>query len=141
MIKEWLLSKNRTQLQLQALHKNLLSVHLPLKAKPYKHLRNNKLLNKKFSLINLLMKRNKDKLKSSKMKNLRKRLLMLRKIDKMKKFFQNKELMNSRFSKRKKQLKNLKPKRWNKNFYLHKLFKKPKLLLLRRLLPKLIWLD
>jgi hypothetical protein len=87
------------------------------------------------------MKRNKDKWKSSKTKNLRKRLLMLRKRDRMKKFFPNKELMNSRYSKRKKQPKNLKLKRWNKNFYLHKLFKKPKLLLPRRPLPKPTWLD
>lgn len=140
-IKEWLLSKNQAKLQLQALHKKQLHLLVQLKAKPYKHLRNNKLLNKRTFLINLLMKRNKDKLKSSKTKNLRKRLLMLRKKDKMKKFFQNKEPKNSRFYKRKKQPRNLKPKRWNKNSCLHKLFKRPKLLLPKKLLPKPTWLD
>lgn len=140
-IKDWLLSKNQAQLQLQALHKNQLHLLVQLKAKPCKHLRNNKLLNKRAFLINLLMRRNKDKLKSNKMKNLRRRLLMLRKRDKMRRFFQNKELKNSKFSKRKKQPKNLKPKRWNKNSCLHKLFKRLKLLLPKKLLPKPTWLD
>jgi hypothetical protein len=67
---------------------------LQLKARPFRHLRNNKLPSKKLSLTNLLMKRSKDRLKSSKMKSLRRRLPMPRKKDKMKKFSPHKELRN-----------------------------------------------
>ena len=82
------------------------------------------------------MKRSKDKSKSNKTRNLRRRSLMLRRKDKMKKFYQNRELRSLRSFKRKKLPKSSRLRRWNKNSYQLKLSKKPKLLLLRRLLPK-----
>jgi hypothetical protein len=61
------------------------------------------------------MRRSKDKLKLSKMKNLKRRLLMLKKKDKMRKLFPSQELRNSRNFKRKRLPKNLKPRKWNRN--------------------------
>lgn len=82
----------------------------------------------------MLKRKNKDKLKLNKTKSWRKKLPMPKKRDKTKKFSPRKELRNSRNSKRKRLLKSLRPRKWNKNFYLLRLSKKPKLLLLRRLL-------
>jgi len=82
------------------------------------------------------MKKNKDKLKSSKTNNLSQRSQWLKRKDKTKKFCQSKEQMILNHFKKKRLHKNLKLKRWSKNSCLLKLFKKPKLLLLRKLLPK-----
>jgi len=71
------------------------------------------------------------------MKNLERRLPMLRKIDKTKKFFRSKELRNLRYSKKKKLPRNLRLRRWNKNSSLLKQSKKRKLLLPRKLQLKL----
>lgn len=103
-----------------------------LRAKPLPLLRNSKHLNKKHSLTSLPRKRSKDKLKLSKTKSSRRRLLMLRRRDKTKKFFPSRELKSLRDSKRKKLPKSSKLRRWSKNSCQLKLFKKPKLLLLRR---------
>jgi hypothetical protein len=72
------------------------------------------------------------------MKSLSKRFLLLSAKDNKKKFFQKQELLNSKNFKKKKLLKSLRPKEWSKNSSLPKLFKKLKLLLLKKLLPKLI---
>jgi hypothetical protein len=70
------------------------------------------------------------------MKSLNKKFLPLREKDKMKKFSQKLELLISKNFKRKKLHKSLKPREWSKNSSLPKLFKKLKLLLLKKLLPK-----
>jgi len=70
------------------------------------------------------------------MKNLKRRLPMLRKRDRPKKFFHTKELTNSRNFKKKKLPKNLKLKEWSKNSCPHRLFKRPRLLLPRKLPPR-----
>ena len=124
------------QLQPQVLPRQLLKPSNRPKAEPYKLLRNNKLHNKNSFLINLLTRRSKDNRKSSKTKNLKRRLPMPRKRDRPKKFFQSKELKNSRNFKKKKLPKNLKLKEWSRNSCLHRLFKRPRLLLPRRLLPR-----
>jgi hypothetical protein len=107
-----------------------------LRAKHCKHLRNNKLLNKKLFLINWLKKKSKDKLKSKRMNSSKRRSQMPRKRDKTKKFSQRREPRNSRSFKRRKPPKNLRQRKWNKNSYLHKLSKRPKLLPLRKLPPR-----
>jgi len=75
------------------------------------------------------------------MKNLKRRLLVPRKRDRMKKFFQKTEPKNSRNFKKKKLPKNLKLKEWSKNSYPHRLFKRPRLLLPRKLPPRLTLPD
>jgi len=79
------------------------------------------------------MKRNKDNKKSSKMRSSRRKLPTLRRRDKMKKFSPSKELRSLRNFKRKKLPRSSRPRRWNKSSLLLKLFKRLKLLLLRRL--------
>jgi hypothetical protein len=75
------------------------------------------------------------------MKSLNKKLLRLRRKDKWKKFFQKKELRSLRFFSKKKPHKNLKLKKWNKNFWLPKQFKKQKPQLQKKQQQKLTLLD
>lgn len=123
----------------QASLKNLLPHKL--KAKLCNYLNNNKPINKSNCSINLLKKRNKDKKKLNKICNLKRKLLKLKKKDKTNKSYQKKELKNLNCFKKKKLLKSLRLKRWNKNFCLPKQSKRQKLLLPRRLLLKQILLD
>jgi len=123
----------------QALLKNL-RPH-KLKVKLCNYLNNNKLINKSNCLTNLLVKRNKDKMKLSKIWNSKRKFLKLKKKDKTNKSYQNKELKNLNCFKKKKLPRNLKLKRWNKNFCLPKQSKRQKLLPPRRLLLKQILLD
>jgi len=111
------------------------------KANLFNYSNNNKLNNKKLYLINLLMKRNLDNQKLSKMKSLRRRSPWLKTKEKTKKRSQYKELKNLKISKKKRLHKNLKLKRWNKSSYLPRLSKKLRLLLPRRPPPKPILLD
>ena len=87
------------------------------------------------------MRKSKDKLRLNRMRNLRRRSLMLRKRDRMKKFSPKREPRNSRNSKRKKLPKSSKPRKWNKNSCQLKLFKRLKLLPPRKLLPRLTLQD
>jgi hypothetical protein len=66
---------------------------------------------------------------------------MPKRKDRMKKFFQSKELKNSKLFKKKKLPKNLKLKEWNKNSCPLKLSRKPRLPLPRKLLPRQTLLD
>ena len=75
-------------------------------------------------------------MRSNKTKSSSKRFLLPKKRDKMKKFNPLQEQLNSRNSKRRRPLKNLKPKEWSKSSSLLKLFKRPRLLLPRKPLPR-----
>jgi hypothetical protein len=118
-----------------------LRAKLVCKIKPFKNLKLNKKLNKKHFLINLPMKKSKEKPNLSKTLNLRLKLPMLKKKDNKKKFLLRKEQLNLKSSKRKKLSKNLKLKRKSKSSSLPKLSKRLKLPLPRKLQPKLILLE
>lgn len=77
-------------------------------------------------MINLLMRKSKEKLNSSKTSSLKLKLLMLRRKDNQRKFFLRKEPPNSKNFKRKKPSKNSRLKRKSKNSLLLKLFKRLK---------------
>ena len=111
------------------------------RVKPCPNLRNNNRSNKKNFLINSLKKRNKDKLKFNRTKPLKRKLLWLRRREKMKKSSQRQELRSLRSSKRKKLSKSLKLREWNKNSCPLKPSRKPRLLLPRKLLPRQTLLD
>jgi len=87
------------------------------------------------------MRRSKDKLKLNRMRSSKRRLLMLRRRDKMKKFFQKRELRSLRDFKKKKLPKSSRLRRWNKNSFQLKPFKRPKLPPLRKQLPRPTLLD
>jgi hypothetical protein len=75
------------------------------------------------------------------MKSSRERFLPQNKRDKEKKFFLRLELLSLNNSNKKKLLKRLKLKRWNRNSSLLRLFKRPKLLQQRKQLLRPILLD
>lgn len=75
------------------------------------------------------------------MKISREKLLKPREKDNKKKFCQELELLNLRNSKKRRLLRNLKLREWSKSSLRLKLCKRPRLLLQRRQLPRLILLD
>jgi len=75
------------------------------------------------------------------MRSLNKKLPPLKRKGNKKKFYPQPEPLNLRNFKKKKLPRNLKQKKWNKNFWLLRPFKKLKLLLQRKQLLKLILQD
>jgi len=106
-----------------------------------KNLKSNKMPSSKHSSTNWTLRRSRDRLKSSKMKNSRERLLWPREKDKMRKFSQELELPSSKSSKKKKLLRSLRLKEWSKSSLPLRLFKRPRLLPQRRLPPRPTSLD
>lgn len=136
--RDWHLNNNRENPQLQVLLRRQLQLKQlqQLRVKHSKPLRNSKHPNKKHFLINWQRRKSKDKSKSSRMRSLKRRLLMPKRRDKTRKFSQKKEHLSLKYSKRRKLPKNLRLRRWNRNSCQLKLFRRPKQLLLRRPPPK-----
>lgn len=103
--------------------------------------RNNKTPSSKHSFTNWTSRRSRDRLRSSKMRISRERLLRPREKDNKRKFFQELELPSSKSSKKRRLLRNLRQREWSRSSLPLRLFKRPRPPLLRRLLPRLTLPD
>lgn len=108
----------------------------PFRVKLLWNSRSSRRLSSRLFLTSWIWKRNRDKLKLDKMKNLREKLPWQRRRDSKKRFFQELELPSLRSFRRRKLLRNLRPKEWSRSSWLLRLFKRQRLRLPRRLLPK-----
>jgi len=106
------------------------------RARLSKSSRGNKKPSSKHSFTNWTSRRSRDRLRSSKMRISRERLLRPREKDSKKKFSRELEHPSSKSSKRKRLLRNLRLREWSRNSLPLKQFKRPRLLLLRKLLPR-----
>lgn len=119
----------------------LIRVKKLFRARLSKSSRNNKKPSSKHSFTNWTSRRSRDRLRSSKMRISRERLLRPREKDNKRKCFQEPELPSSKSSKKKRLLRSLRLREWSKSSLPLRLFKRPRPPLLRRLLPRLTLPD
>ena len=129
------------QEHLTPLRTPLTRVKRRFKARLSKNSRDNKKPSSKHSFTNWISRRSRDRLRSSKMKILRERLLWLRGRDNKRKCCREPEPLSLRSFKRKRLLRSLRLREWSRSSLPLRLCKRPKLQLPRRLPPRLTLLD
>jgi len=118
-----------------------LRVLKPSRARLFLSSRNNKMLSNKLFSTSWILRRSRDRLRSNKTKISRRKLLWLREKDSKRRCSPEPELPSSRNFRKKRLLKSLRLREWSKSSLPLRLFKRPRLLLQRKLPLRLTLLD